>query len=197
LRARAWLLAGLLAAATVAAAQATDPRQVVGPPKGPPLAGETLAQRADEVAELLRCPVCQGLSVADSPSTMAQNMKAQVREMVAAGYDQDQILSYFERSYGEFVRLKPPLRGINWLVWLGPLAGLAVGGVLVGFALRRAAARPAPAPASPDLPTVTTLPEDPQLAGYVLRVREMAYGWPGGVPPRMAEAAAVPAPDAR
>ncbi len=81
--------------------------------------GEALLARTEDVAGLLRCPVCQGLSVADSPATMAVNMKAQVREMLAAGYDQEQILAYFEHSYGEFVRLQPPLRGVNWLVWLG------------------------------------------------------------------------------
>jgi cytochrome c-type biogenesis protein CcmH len=174
----------LLALAAGPAAQAPDPRNVVGPPSGPTLAGAVLDQRAKEVADLLRCPVCQGLSVADSPSTMAQNMKAQVREMVAAGYDQEQVLRYFEGSYGEFVRLKPPLRGINWLVWAGPLLGLAVGGVLVVWALKRASTGAAPqAAAVAEVPDASTLPADPALARYVLRVREIAYGWPGGVPP--------------
>src|SRR6185295_5186397 len=85
---------------------------------------------------LLRCPVCQGLSVADSPSTMASNMRAQVRELLAAGYDQDQVLAYYERSYGEFVRLQPSLHGVNWLVWLAPVAGLLLGGAVIAWALR-------------------------------------------------------------
>jgi cytochrome c-type biogenesis protein CcmH len=55
--------------------------------------------------------------------------------MLAAGYDQEQILAYFEHSYGEFVRLQPPLRGVNWLVWLGPLLALAAGGFFVTRAL--------------------------------------------------------------
>jgi cytochrome c-type biogenesis protein CcmH len=189
-----WAAAVVLAAAAVAGAQTADPRQVVGPPKGPALADPVLTQRTEDVSALLRCPVCQGLSVADSPSTMAQNMKARTRELLAAGYDQEQILAYFEGSYGEFVRLKPPLRGINWVVWLGPLAGLGAGGLLLGWALRRAArtARPAAdVPAEP--PTAGTLPDDPALAPYVLRVREMAYGWPGGVPPRPVEAPAAAA----
>jgi cytochrome c-type biogenesis protein CcmH len=66
---------------------------------------------------------------------MAVNMRGQVREMLAAGYDQEQILAYFEHSYGEFVRLQPPLRGVNWLVWLGPLLALAAGGFFVTRAL--------------------------------------------------------------
>jgi cytochrome c-type biogenesis protein CcmH len=191
--ARVWLAIALLAVAHAAGAQTADPRQVVGPPKGPALEGDALTQRTEEVAELLRCPVCQGLSVADSPSTMAQNMKVRVRELLAAGYDQEQILAYFEGSYGEFVRLKPPLRGINWVVWLGPLAGLGAGVVLVGWALRRSrSATPAVALPASEAPTAATLPEDAELAPHVLRVREMAYGWPGGVPPRPAEPVSPP-----
>ena len=51
-----------------------------------------------------------------------------MRELLAAGYDEEQILAYFERSYGEFVRLEPPLRGVNWLVWIAPVVGLLLGG---------------------------------------------------------------------
>jgi cytochrome c-type biogenesis protein CcmH len=192
-----WLLAVLLGLSAPAMAQTPDPRQVVGAPRGPALSGDALAQRAEEVAALLRCPVCQGLSVADSPSTMAQNMKTQVEQMLAAGYDQEQVLAYFEGSYGEFVRLKPPLRGINWLVWLGPLAGLGAGGLLVGWVFRRSAARAGPPAVASDLPTAATLPDDIRMARYVLRVRELAYGWPGGVPPRLPDAAAAPPGEAR
>lgn len=80
---------------------------LVVPPRGAPLTGDALETRTEQVASLLRCPVCQGLSVADSPSSTAQNMKAHIRELVAQGYNQDQILAYFERSYSEFVRLEP------------------------------------------------------------------------------------------
>jgi len=185
----------ILAAATLTAQQPdrpapahSDPRMVVGPPTSEPLSGRLLDTRTEEVSALLRCPVCQGLSVADSPSDMALKMKNQVKEMLAAGYEQGQILSYFEHSYGEFVLLRPPLRGVNWLIWLAPLLGLAGGAALVTWALRRkppAAKVEAPGAASPpdsrDLPRPDTLPDDPKLAFYVLRVRELVYGRPGGV----------------
>jgi cytochrome c-type biogenesis protein CcmH len=119
---------------------------------------------------------------------LALKMKAEVREMLAAGYDQDQILAYFERSYGEFVRLKPQLRGVNWLVWIAPLLGLFLGGAVVAWALRApktpspvAPAESTPAPAGLSEPDA--LPSDPKLAAYVLKARELAYGWPGGVRP--------------
>lgn len=186
-----WMMALWLALAHVplAGAQARGddppgPQAVIGDPKGERIGEASLDARTQEVASLLRCPVCQGLSVADSPATMAQKMKAEVREMLAQGYDQDQILTYFERSYGEFVRLKPPLRGVNWLVWLGPVLGLLVGVMLVSFAL--GARRPAAQEASADegAPDADALPDDPSLAPYVLRAREMAYGWPQGHRPQ-------------
>jgi cytochrome c-type biogenesis protein CcmH len=90
-----------------------------------------------EIASLLRCPVCQGMSVADSPSTVALDMKAQVRELLARGYSEEQILSYFERSYGEFVLLKPKFRGVNALVWVLPLLALLIGVVLVSLKLQK------------------------------------------------------------
>ena len=175
-----------VALAAVAAAQgaAEDPAQVVGAPRGPRLEGAVLEARAKDIAGLLRCPVCQGLSVGDSPSTMASNMRAQVKDLAAAGYDQEQILAYFERSYGEFVRLKPPLRGVNWVVWLGPVFGLLAGAGVIAWALRapRPVADAAPA-ADAAIPGTGTLPGDPSLARYVLRVRERAYGWPDGIAP--------------
>jgi len=163
----------------------SDVVNVVGPPLDQPLSGAALDARTEEVGGLLRCPVCQGLSVADSPAGMAQKMKGQVRELLAAGFDEEQIQVYFERSYGEFVRLDPPLRGVNWLVWLAPLLGLIAGGVIVFLTLRRPrrAVAEEPAPADADLPGPDTLPDDPELAEYVLQVREQAYAWPGGVSP--------------
>ena len=174
------LLALLLALGGGAAAQnAEDPRQVVGPPRGQPLLGVELDARTKQVASLLRCPVCQGLSVADSPSTTAQNMKAHVRQLLAEGYDQDQILAYFERSYGEFVRLEPARRGVNWLVWIAPLVGLVLGVAVVLAALRspKAPGAPGAEPATQPAPVEAgrdRLPEDPRLAAYVLKVRELA-----------------------
>lgn len=133
---------------------------------------------------------------------MATKMKARVRELLAAGYDEEQVLAYFERSYGEFVRLEPARRGINWLVWIAPPLALLGGLALV----RRVFVKPGGAVAAPpgppalyaevnsaasavgvgsteSLPGRGALPSDPVLARNVLRIREQAYGWPGGLPP--------------
>jgi cytochrome c-type biogenesis protein CcmH len=173
---------------------ATDVRALVGAPAGAPLTGPSLDARTREVGALLRCPVCQGLSVADSPSSMAQDMKGQVRALLAEGYSQEQILAYFERSYGEFVRLQPTFSGANWAVWLAPAAALGLGLLLVARQLRARARASASGESAPGPGTAAVagepdagpdaLPDDPERARYVLRVRELAYGWPGGRPPR-------------
>jgi cytochrome c-type biogenesis protein CcmH len=138
-----------------------DAEQFVGKPEGAALSGAQLDTRTNEVAGLLRCPVCQGMSVADSPSEMAVNMKHQVRELLARGYSQEQILRYFERSYGQFVLLRPKFQGVNALVWILPVAAL-LGGAWVIFSMlsKKSAAAPPP-PAIAD--------EDPYLA----QVREL------------------------
>lgn len=190
------IVAALLLLAIPLAAQAPersdeikspDPKWVVGDPAGPPRTGVELEKETARVASLLRCPVCQGLSVNDSPATMAQNMKRQVRDLVAKGYSEEQALLYFERAYGEFVRLEPPMRGVNWLVWAAPVALLVVGGVFIVFMMKRMRREPRESSeggaATAALPGRDTLPDDEQLARYVLRTRELAYGWPGGVSP--------------
>ena len=140
-----------------------DAAQFVGQPKGTPIAAAELEQRTNEVGALLRCPVCQGMSVADSKAEMAVNMKGQVRELLQRGYTEEQILKYFELSYGQFVLLQPKFEGVNTLVWLLPVGALLLGGVVVFFTLRRLGRAPAPASAPP------AAIEDP----YVARVREL------------------------
>ena len=170
-------------------------RGTVGPPRGPALSGDALEKATVRVADLLRCPVCQGLSVGDSPATMAVDMRAQVKELLAAGFDDEQVLAYFEASYGEFVRLKPAFRGVNRVVWLAPLGGLLLGLAVVALALRRKAASASTAPGTPAEGVEEdpyALPDDPQLAAYVLRVRELAHGWPGGVPPKSSRTPEAP-----
>ncbi len=114
-----------------------DVERTVGPPSGPVLTGAALDARTDALAAVVRCPVCQGLSVKDSPSESARNMKRQVRAMIAAGYDDEQILVYFESAYGEFIRMVPEAKGFNLLVWIIPALGLLAGLGMVLTTVRR------------------------------------------------------------
>ena len=162
---------------------------LVGDPTGRPLVGEELDRRTEQVASQLRCPVCQGLSIRDSPATMAVNMKHQVRELLAKGHSDEQVLEFFESSYGEFVRLAPAAEGVTWLVWLAPVGVLFAGAWIVWRMFRRRgpekeigekAAVSVEDRVGGSIPGRDELPEDQALARYVLEVRRLAYGWPEG-----------------
>ena len=133
------LLFGLLAPAVGTAA----------PPV--PVSEETV----HDVAAQLRCVVCQSLSVADSPSETAHQMKAIIRERLAAGESPEQVKAYFVDKYGTWILLSPPRQGFNLLVWIVPFAGLAGGLVLVLIVVRRwsrrSIATPEAAPPSADM----------------------------------------------
>jgi len=139
-----------------------DAAQIVGVPQGRPIAGAELERQTMHLASELRCPVCQGLAIGDSPSLMAANMKAQARELLAQGYTEEQILNYFEKSYGQFVLLKPKFQGVNALVWILPVAALAIGFLLVVVKAKRLESAPVPV-------ATADAAEDPYLA----RVREL------------------------
>jgi cytochrome c-type biogenesis protein CcmH len=105
-------------------------------------------QQVYAVASELRCVVCQNLSVADSPSEMANQMRAIVRERLAAGETPAQVRQYFVERYGDWILLAPPRRGFALVVWLAPLAAVLVGLTLAALLLRRWTRRRRP-PAPP------------------------------------------------
>jgi cytochrome c-type biogenesis protein CcmH len=125
--------------------------RIPGVTPGPTPSPETVDRLAREIGLGLRCPVCQGLSVSDSTSSTAVTMQQRIRELVALGYDREQIEAYFVSKYGEWVLLAPPVAGFNQLVWFGPLAAVLVG---LGVAALRARA-----PAEDDTPD-TVVEED-------------------------------------
>ncbi len=89
------------------------------------------------IASQLRCVVCQNLSVADSPSEMAHQMRDLIRERLAAGDRPEQVTAYFVQRYGDWVLLAPPARGLNLVLWLAPFGAVAGGLVLVLTLVRR------------------------------------------------------------
>ncbi len=98
-----------------------------------------------DIAGNLRCPVCQNLSVGDSPSELANQMRGVIRDRLKAGETREQIEAYFVEKYGEWVLLAPKKRGFNLLAWLLPFVGVVAGGVAVAVIARRWAAREATA----------------------------------------------------
>lgn len=93
---------------------------------------------ADRLGRKIRCPVCRGVSVAESPSEMAKQMMAQIKRELQAGKRDDEILNYFEDRYGEWIRLEPKPSGINLFVWILPLLFTIGGAVTIVVWAKRA-----------------------------------------------------------
>lgn len=121
---------------------------------------ESLDQRVYTVAAQLQCPICQGESAADSPSALAQQMRAVIRERLARGESDQQVIAYFVSTYGEGIRESPPLSGFTLVIWLGPLVMLLVGIWLVTTVARQWRAVPALARAGEDAELADLSPED-------------------------------------
>jgi cytochrome c-type biogenesis protein CcmH len=113
-------------------------------------AESAVEEQARVLAAELRCPVCQNLSVGDSPSEMAQQMRAYILDELRKGRTPDEIRSYFVSKYGDWVLLAPPARGFSLLLWVLPYVALAIGLALVFLVLRRWAKKSRPAPQAVD-----------------------------------------------
>lgn len=97
-----------------------------------------LEQRARNLSAGLRCMVCQNQSIDDSDAELARDLRVLVRERLAAGETDEQVIDYVVSRYGEFVLLQPRFSLRNALLWATPALLLAVGG---GFLLVQAARR--------------------------------------------------------
>lgn len=102
---------------------------------------ESAEQRIDRIASEVRCPVCQALSVRDSPSGTARAMQDVIARRVAEGASDDEIRDEFRRAYGDWILLSPPL-DVRALLWALPLA-ILVPGLLVATRWLRAPPVPA------------------------------------------------------
>ena len=113
-------------------------------------ADPTPAARAHRLAAQLRCPVCQGLSVADSPSSTARSIAADVRRRVDEGQSDGEIRRAYVDRYGEWILLLPEGSGLGAVVWALPVAGLVLGGGALALAFRRWRRQPALEPTDAD-----------------------------------------------
>ena len=96
----------------------------------------TADERIDQITTELRCPVCQGLSVKDSTSQTARQMRDLVAQRVREGKSNADIEAEFRAAYGDWIFLSPPVASWSGLVWLVPIAALGAGLVLVTGRLR-------------------------------------------------------------
>ncbi|MDP6602821.1 MAG: cytochrome c-type biogenesis protein CcmH [Rhodospirillales bacterium] len=116
---------------------------------GEMLADPVLETRARDISKNLRCLVCQNQSIDDSNAALARDLRIIVRERLAAGDSDTEVIDYVVARYGDFVLLKPPLKPVTYALWFGPVAiALAAAAAAAAF-LRRRRTRP-PLPLNPD-----------------------------------------------
>lgn len=111
---------------------------------------DALDESVRRVALQLQCPVCEGETVADSPSGLAADMRNVIRSKLVAGETDQQILNDFVASYGDGILTEPPKRGISLGVWIGPVIGVLLGAAVLALVLK-AWRRPETTTASPVL----------------------------------------------
>jgi cytochrome c-type biogenesis protein CcmH len=100
-------------------------------------ADPVLEKRMIGLAENLRCLVCQNESLASSHAELAEDLRREVREQMAQGKSDQEIIDYLVARYGDFVLYKPPVKSYTVLLWFGPFAMLLIGAGVLVFQLRK------------------------------------------------------------
>jgi len=84
----------------------------------------------------LRCMVCQNQNLADSDAPLAQDLRKEIHDMMLAGQNNDQIITFLVDRYGDFVLYRPAMKGNTLALWLIPGVLLGIGGITVFFTVR-------------------------------------------------------------
>lgn len=100
------------------------------------LADPALEARAQALGRELRCLVCQSESIDGSDAAIARELRLVVRERLSAGDSDAEVRDFLVARYGEFVLLRPPVRGANWVLWLAGPALLLAGALVAAAAFR-------------------------------------------------------------
>ena len=108
-----------------------------GRDSGPP----TAEQRSDRIAAEVRCPTCEGLSVAESEAPASQAIRQEIRRRVDAGQSDDEVRSFLVSRYGKNILLRPEATGIAGLVWALPVAAVVCAMAGLALAFRRWSSR--------------------------------------------------------
>jgi len=125
------LLALAIVAVLATTAHAVQPDEIMSDP--------AKEERARDLSRELRCMVCQNQSIDDSEAPLARDLRILVRERIAAGDSDAQVIDFLVSRYGEFVLLKPRLNSHTWLLWFFTPLALAAGGLALWLHGRRRA----------------------------------------------------------
>ncbi len=108
----------------------------------PPAADAATEAQVRRIGAELRCLVCQNQTIADSNADLANDLRRQIRELLAQGKSEREVLDYMTERYGDFVLYRPPLKPSTLLLWGGPALMLVVGAAALILVLRRRRALP-------------------------------------------------------
>ena len=134
--------------------------------------GEELEKQAQEIDQMIMCPVCPAETIDQAQVEISFQMRALIREMLAEGSTKEEILDYFVDRYGPDILAAPPKSGANLLAWILPIVGMAAGIGGVYLVIRAMAKRERPQASA--TPAVALTPEqddpeqdNPELAPYL------------------------------
>jgi cytochrome c-type biogenesis protein CcmH len=96
-----------------------------------------IEQRMVNLAADLRCLVCQNESLAGSHAELAEDLRREIRGQMKAGKNDKEVIEYLTTRYGDFVLYRPPFKPVTYLLWLGPLLFMGIGGAAWAVTLRR------------------------------------------------------------
>jgi cytochrome c-type biogenesis protein CcmH len=137
------LLAALAALLCVQIAFAID--------TAPAFADPAMQERYERLSRELRCLVCRSETIADSNAELARDLRRQLRELMAAGKSDQEIISYMTDRYGDYVLYKPPLQPRTFLLWAAPVLLLLGGAAAAVVVIMRKSRLPDTDPADPGL----------------------------------------------
>lgn len=96
-----------------------------------------LESRVKQLAQELRCLVCQNQTIADSQAPLAIELKQQIHEKLAQGLSDKDVIDFMVQRYGDFILYRPPLKNTTWLLWFGPFLLLVLGLFFLFIKLRQ------------------------------------------------------------
>ena len=102
-----------------------------------PLPDAEMQARFEKITNELRCLVCQNQTIADSNAELAQDLRAQTRQMLLDGASDEEVRTYMTERYGDFVLYRPPLNQKTMVLWFAPVLLLLGGGLVMFTVVRR------------------------------------------------------------
>jgi cytochrome c-type biogenesis protein CcmH len=101
-----------------------------------------LQSRYEAIIDEVRCVQCQNQTIKDSNALIANDLRREIRRLIAEGYTDAEVFDFLVQRYGEFVLYRPRMSGITLLLWIAPAVFLLIGGIVVARVLKKRMALP-------------------------------------------------------